>query len=99
MSNNNSLIRRGIANRLIIRPKSNDDTELRKGSLDFLSFIETEEGVEVVHSAGHSLPLEYISIEIGNNVKFIKAIKKGKIAELMTKPLATTDNYIIVEKN
>lgn len=85
-------------NRLIIRPSCQKQDSLERGSLEFLDFIETENGVEVVHTSGYTSPLNLVSIELGRNTYGIKAIRKNKISSKIAKALASTDNYLIVEK-
>jgi hypothetical protein len=90
-SNRYPIVRRNNLNVMIIRTEGNGD------NLDFISFVETDDGIKYEDTSGHRMPLKDIIIESNSGTFGLESVVKTRLAEKMCKVLGETENYYIIK--
>lgn len=85
------VVRRGLFSTIIVRTENDGD------SLDFLNFVETEEGIMYEDSSGYQLPLKFLLIESDSGNFGLESVIKNRLSEKMCKVLGETEKYYIVK--
>ena len=77
---------------MIVRTDKDED------NLDFLNFIETDNGIFHEDSSGHKVPLNKVLIESPEGLSGLESVIKTRLAEKMCKVLGETSKYYIIRK-